>query len=219
MKKETLLFFLLFLVGIFGLNAQTTVTGTVSSGDGEPLIGVNIQEVGTSNGAVTDLDGKYSIDVADGTSLQFSYTGYDSQTIEVAGQTTIDVTMLEGAQLTEVVVTALGISREKKGLTYAVDQVDGSELTNVKNANAINALAGKTAGLSITRGAGVGSSARVVLRGNKSNTSNQPLYVIDGIPMTNRNTGEQGGVFGGGVDGGDGISNLNPEDIESMSIL
>ena len=109
MKKETLLFFLLFLVGVFGLNAQTTVTGTVTSSEGEALIGVNIQEVGTTNGAVTDLDGKYSISVADGASLQFSYTGYDPQTIEVAGQTTINVTMQEGVALTEVVVTALGI--------------------------------------------------------------------------------------------------------------
>ena len=220
MKKETLLFFLLFLVGIFGLQAQTTVTGKVTSGEGEPLIGVNIQEVGTSNGAVTDLEGNYSIEVAEGASLQFSYTGYEAQTVEVGEQTTINITMLEGVALSEVVVTALGISREKKGLTYAVDQVGGEDFTNVKTVNGITALSGKTAGISITRGGtGVGSSAKVVLRGNKSTTNNEPLYVIDGIPITNRNSGDQENEFGGGIDGGDGISNINPEDIESMSIL
>ncbi|MFT6019722.1 MAG: TonB-linked SusC/RagA family outer membrane protein, partial [Saprospiraceae bacterium] len=126
----------------------------------------------------------------------------------------------EGLELEEIVVTALGISREKKGLTFAVDEVSSDELTTVKDANVINSLAGKSAGVFITRGgSGIGSSAKVIMRGNKSTTNGQPLYVIDGIPMTNSNTGDQSGVFGGSVDGGDGISNINSEDIESMSIL
>ncbi len=202
------------------LSAQKTVSGTITDSDGEGLIGVNILESGTSNGTITDFDGNYSLKVTDGATLEFSYTGYASQSVTVGDAATYDLVLAEGVALDEVVITALGISREKKGLTYAVDEVNAAELTTVKDANVMNTLSGKTPGVFINRGgSGVGSSAKVILRGNKSTTNNQPLYVVDGIPITNNNTGTQSGVFGGGVDGGDGISNLNPEDIASLSVL
>ncbi len=202
--------------------AQKTVSGTIMDANGDTVIGANILEKGTANGTITDIDGTFKLKVTDENAvLVISYTGYANQELKVSEQASFDnIVLQEGIDLSEVVVTALGISREKKGLTYAVDEVDASELTTVKDANVVNTLSGKAAGVFINRGgSGVGSSAKVILRGNKSTTNNQPLYVVNGIPITNSNAGSQAGVFGGGVDGGDGISNINPEDIESVSIL
>lgn len=216
------LFTLLLLVVLTasGLSAQKTVRGTVSSTDGEPLIGVSILEKGTSSGTITDYDGSYEIAVEEGTALEFSYTGYAPQTIVIGAESTYNVVLREGVNLDEVVVTALGISREKKSLTYASQEVSGEALTDVKDVNAINALSGKAAGVFINRnGSGVGGSTRIVLRGNKSLTDNEPLFVIDGVPMINSRQGDQVNLFGGGIDSGDGISNLNPDDIESMTVL
>ena len=210
----------LTLLCLFQLSSQQ-ITGKVVDVDNIPLIGASILEAGTSNGTITDLDGNFTLTLTGGGDLiQVSYTGYQARDVVVIPGQPIEVMLAEGISLDEVVVTALGISREKKGLTYAVDEIDSKELTTVKRANVVNSLAGKAAGVFINKsGTGVGGSARVLLRGNKSLSNNQPLYVIDGIPMTNNNTGQQDGVFGGGIDGGDGISNINPEDIESMSIL
>ena len=199
--------------------AQRTVTGTVIDDLGEPLIGANVLEVGTSNGTITDIDGKYSIDVQEGASLQFSLIGYNSQTVEVGAESMIDITLQEGVQLDEVVVTALGIEREKKALGYSVTEVSGEEFTEARELNVANALSGKIAGVNVSNiASGPAGSSRVIIRGNSSLTgNNQPLYVIDGIPIDNSNLGNAG--MWGGTDWGDGVSSINPDDIETMSVL
>ena len=196
------------------------VTGIVTDENGESLIGANISVKGTTQGAVTDVDGSYSIDVEPGAILVFSYTGYAEREIIVGTETVINVTMTTDAQLLgEVVVTALGIEREASTLTYAQQTVGGEELTQARDINFLNSLSGKAAGVEIKKSSGgAGGSTRVVLRGDKSLSGNSdPLFVIDGIPMAN-NKGSQSGMWDG-VDGGDGLSQLNPEDIESISIL
>jgi TonB-linked SusC/RagA family outer membrane protein len=211
---------LLVVLTVSAASAQKNIRGTVSSSDGEPLIGVSILEKGTSQGTITDYDGNFELSITEGAILEFSYTGYASQSITVGSDDTYNVTLREGVNLDEVVVTALGISREKKSLTYASQEVGGEALTDVKDVNAINALTGKAAGVVINRnGSGVGGSTRIVLRGNKSLTDNEPLFVIDGIPMVNSRQGDQENLFGGGIDSGDGISNINPDDIASMTVL
>lgn len=217
--KNLFTLFLLMSVSL-GLSAQKSISGTITSTNGETLIGVTVQEKGTANGALSDLDGNYQLTVADGATVIFSYTGYAPYELTVGSESTYDVVLKEGVNLDEVVVTALGISREKKSLTYASQEVSGDELTAVKDVNAINALTGKTAGIQINRsGSGVGGSTRIVLRGNKSLTNNEPLIVIDGVPMNNSRQGDQANLFGGGIDSGDGISNINPDDVESMTVL
>ena len=219
MKRKNLLIFLLLIFAGSQLWAQQQVTGKVIDDGGQALIGANVIESGTANGTVTDLDGNYAIKVANGSSLEFSLVGYKEQVLAVTGPT-LNVTLTEGLELDEIVVTALGISREKKGLTYSVDEVSGDEVSTIKDVNVINALSGKTPGLTIKKGSGgVGGSTRIVLRGNKSTTNNDPLYVIDGIPMLNNRSGQNTKVFGGKIDGGDGISNINPDDIASISVL
>lgn len=217
--KQLFTLFLLLLV-TFSLSAQKTIRGTITSTDGETLIGVTVQEKGTANGVLSDIDGTYQLAVANGATVTFSYTGFAPYEITVGDAETYDVTLKEGVDLDEVVITALGISREKKSLTYASQEVSGEELTEVKDVNAINALTGKSAGIQINRsGSGVGGSTRIVLRGNKSLTNNEPLIVIDGVPMNNGRQGDQANLFGGGIDSGDGISNVNPDDVESMTVL
>lgn len=203
----------------FPLVAQQTVSGTITGDDGETLIGVNILEKGTSNGVLSDLDGNYSIKVADGATLVFSYTGFETQEVEVGNQTAIDITLSAGVNLDEVVVTALGIKKEKKALTYSVSEVSPDGFAEARETNVVNSLAGKVAGVNVASTAtGAGGSSRVLIRGNNSlSGSNQPLYVIDGVPIDNTNLGSAG--MWGGADGGDGISSINPEDIESISVL
>ena len=207
-----------------------SVTGKVVSGeDNSPIPGVNVLIKGTSSGVVTDLDGIYKVNASTSDVLVFSYVGFLSQEVAVGSRSVLDVTLAPDIQsLSEVVVTALGISREKKSLTYAAEEIDGDELTKAKDASFINAIAGKTAGVQINRsGSGVGGSTRVILRGNSSTSNNQVLYVIDGVPMNNTSPAQpndiwgQGpnGTAGSGRDGGDAISNLNPDDIESMTVL
>ena len=217
--KRLILFFTLFLASFSLIYAQVTVTGTVSGSDGIPLIGVNISEQGTTNGTVTDINGDYSIQAASDATLVFSYTGFATQEVAVSGQTVIDVILTEGLNLNEVVVTALGIEREKSTLTYAQQTVDGDELTQARDINVLNSLSGRAAGVEVQKSSsGAGGSTRVVLRGDKSlNGNSEPLFVIDGIPMANTRGGQPG--MWDGVDGGDGISQLNPDDIESISVL
>ncbi|NND08257.1 MAG: TonB-dependent receptor plug domain-containing protein, partial [Saprospiraceae bacterium] len=204
MKKTYLLTLLFAILGAVGVMAQTTVTGTVTSTDGEPLIGVNILEVGTTNGTVTDLDGKYSIDVSSADAeLQFSYTGFTSASMDVGGQSMINLILQEGVAIEEVVVTALGISREKKSITYAAQNAKIEALNEARPTNLLDGLSGNVAGISIGRtGQGVSGASKVVLRGNRSiDGSSQPLYVVDGVPL-----------------GGD-ISNLSADDIASITVL
>ena len=216
---------LLLIICIFSvhtIDAQTTVTGTITdASDGIELPSVTVLEKGTSNGTSTDFDGKYSIQITNQNAvLQFSSLGYTAKEIAVNGQTVINVTLEQSAEaLDEVVITALGIKKETKALGYSLTQVGGDAIAGIKTPNAINALQGKIAGVNITQNAtGAGGSSRVVIRGASSLAGgNQPLYIVDGIPIGNDNNGSAG-VWGGG-DGGDGISSLNPDDIESVSVL
>ncbi|MEN0046877.1 MAG: SusC/RagA family TonB-linked outer membrane protein [Bacteroidota bacterium] len=217
MKKLLLLVFC--LVTTVAMMAQKTVSGTISGVDGTPLIGVNILEVGTSNGTVTDFDGRYEIQVQDGASLRFSFTGYEEQTIEIGNQSAIDLVMEEGVALDEVVVTALGIEREKKALAYSVTEVSAENFSKAREINVLNSLSGRVAGVNVAGTAtGAGGSTRVVIRGNSSLTgNNQPLYVVDGVPIDNTQLGSAG--MWGGQDWGDGVSSLNPDDIETVTVL
>ena len=154
---------LIFSFMLFGMVAfaQHTVSGTVTDSDGAPLIGVNILEQGTTNGSVTDFDGNFSIETASSdATLLLSYTGFEEQTVALNGRSILNLTMTEGVALDEVVVTALGISREKKSLTYATQSVNTAELSQAREINVINSLQGKVAGLSISpSGAGVGGAS------------------------------------------------------------
>ena len=207
------------LVGTTGLAfSQNIVTGMVEDADG-PLIGASVLVKGTTVGTITDMDGQFSIEAKVGDELEFSYMGYTSQTHKVTGKT-LNVTMSENTEvLSEVVVTAMGIKRDRKALGYEVDEVKGEELTKAKETNVANSLAGRVAGLVVEGTAGGASgSTRVMLRGTTEMTgNNQPLYVVDGVPMDNTNFGSAGTE--GGYDLGDGISAINPDDIESMSVL
>lgn len=197
----------------------TAVTGVVSDATG-PVIGASVIEKGnTTNGTITDLDGKFTLNVRPGATLVISYIGY--KTVEIAAsKKPLKIVMSEDSKvLNEVVVTALGIKRERKALGYGVDEVKGESLTKAKETNVINSMAGRVPGLVVSQTAGGPSgSTRVILRGSTEMTgNNQPLYVIDGVPLDNTNYGSAG--TSGGFDLGDGISSINPDDIENMSVL
>jgi len=201
---------------------KKTVAGTILDVKNEPLIGVSVVVKGTTNGTITDMNGKYTIRANDKDVLVFSYMGYVQQEKTVGRNTTFDITMQEdNVMLDAVVVTALGIKRAEKALSYNVQQITNEDLTTVKNANFMNSLAGKVAGVQInSSAAGPGSAVKVVMRGSKSITlSNNALYVIDGVPMNN--------YVGGNMDAGslsaqpstESVADINPDDIESMSVL
>lgn len=201
-----------------------TATGVVLDEAGDPLIGVSVSIEGKGAVGVTDLDGRFSVKAKPGQTLKFTYVGLAPETVKVPadGQPVTVVLKEDSKQLSEVVVTALGIKRATKSLTYNVQEVKASELTTVKDANFVNSLAGKVAGLNINASSsGPGASAKVVLRGSKSlSGNNNALYVIDGIPMPNLSDLDQPeDNFSGMGQSGDGASMINPEDIESMSVL
>ncbi len=208
---------------------QRTIKGTVSDEYGEPLIGVSVLVQGTTTGTITDIDGNYTLEILnDEAVLEFSYIGYQKISLRVAGASSFNIIMKEDAQqLNEVVVTAMGIERKEKSLTYATQQVKGDELMKVQDANFVNALSGKASGVTITPSAGgAGGTSKILLRGNKSILgNNSPLIVIDGVPMTNNVNGQTG--FDGGSnltysstsEGSDPLSLVNPDDIESLNIL
>lgn len=199
---------------------KVTTTGQVVDAKGEPLIGVSILEVGTTNGTITDIDGNFTLSVNAGATLEISYIGYKTQTIAVRAKLGQIVMREDTEVLDEVVVTALGIKRSQKALSYNVQEVKGDALTAVKDANFMNSLAGKVAGVQISSGAtGAGGAARVVMRGMKSLTkNNNALYVIDGVPVFN--TGSSGGEGQYGAMGGsDAVADLNPDDIASVSMM
>ncbi len=222
MRKITIMLAFLFLAGIQFAFAQTrTISGTVTNADdGSGIPGVTVQVKGTLIGTTTDMDGKYSINVKpEHKTLVFSFVGMKTQEVPIGSSNTINVVMkTQAVSMNEVVVTALGISREKKTLGYAVQDVKGDELAKVPKDNVINGLAGRISGVQVTSSSGApGASTRITIRGNSSfRSNNQPLFVVDGVPVSNSTTGA--GQWGG-VDFGNAIADIDPENIESMSVL
>lgn len=199
------------------------VSGTVTDEFGQPLPGVSVFIKGTQRGITTDFDGNYQIQASQGEVLVFSYVGFVTQEKVISSggnEQVINVSLKEETQqLEQVVVTALGIKRQEKALSYNVQQVKSEELTKVKETNIVNSLNGKVAGVNIQRSAsGVGGATKVVMRGLKSiDGNNGVLYVIDGVPMFNRQ--RDGAGYFGSPSGGESISDINPEDVESINVL
>ena len=206
---------------------NSTVRGRVVDVSGEPLIGATIREKGGTRGTVTDIEGNFILSVPDSAVLQVSFVGYESIEVSVGGRKTLEIQLRENTvMLDNVIITALCLEKKEASLAYSIQKVKGEELTRMKEVNMITALAGKAAGVQINKNSsGIGGSAKVSLRGIRSASGdNQPLYVIDGVPMLNIGTEQAYSAIGGTAnagnrDGGDGISNLNPEDVESISIL
>lgn len=201
-------------------NATHTVSGIVKDENGLPIIGATVKVRGAQMGVVTDIDGKFSLKTSVGSVLTVSYIGYKTQDIKVQEGSSLNIKLEpESKQLNEVVVTALGIKRSQKALSYNVQQVTSDELIRNKDANFINSLAGKVAGVNInTSSAGVGGASKVVMRGAKAiEQSSNALYVIDGVPMFN--LGQEGGKGFESSGTTEAIADINPEDIESMSVL
>ena len=206
---------------------NSTVRGRVVDVSGEPLIGATIREKGGTRGTVTDIEGNFILSVPDSAVLQVSFVGYESIEVSVGGRKTLEIQLRENTvMLDNVIITALGLEKKEASLAYSIQKVKGEELTRMKEVNMITALAGKAAGVQINKNSsGIGGSAKVSLRGIRSASGdNQPLYLIDGVPMLNIGTEQAYSAIGGTAnagnrDGGDGISNLNPEDVESISIL
>jgi len=222
---------MLTIFGVFtGTAQEKTIMGTVTDPDNVPLPGVNILVRGTTTGTQTDFDGNYAIQAAEGQTLSFSYIGYATETRSVGSSDTIDLQMAEDAQaLDEVVVTALGISREKKSLGYATTELGGGEVDVPGERNVITSLSGKAAGVNITRTNNLGGSTNIVIRGVTSiNGNNQALFVVDGVPINNSpgnltvsfgNGDDQVGTGRGGYDYGNPAADIDPSTIESVNIL
>ncbi|MDL2278972.1 SusC/RagA family TonB-linked outer membrane protein, partial [Parabacteroides sp. OttesenSCG-928-G07] len=206
---------------------KVLITGVIVDENGEPLTGASVLEKGTMNGAVSDLEGEFKLNIPIGASLVISYLGYESQEVLVTNEDVLLIFMHPDTQMLDaVVVTALGLKRNESSLTYALKEVKGEELTKVKDANLINSLTGKIAGLQINKASsGLGSSSKVLMRGIRSVVgNNQPLFVIDGMPILTASNEQAFSAVGGTADagnrdGGDGISNLNSEDIESITVM
>ncbi len=222
MRKLTTLLVLLLFAGLQVAFAQRTITGRVTkTADNTALAGVTVLVKGTTIGMTTDVDGRYSIAVPNNEAiLQFSFIGMNPKEVAVGAQTIIDIALEETMrQMDEVVVTALGIKREAKSLGYSATSVKTEELLKTKSANMMETLEGKVAGLNITLPAsGVGGSSQIRLRGQAAfdGANNAPLIVINGLPM---DQGARGANGGNQRDLGDNMSNVNPDDIESMTVL
>lgn len=212
--------------------AQRTVTGTVTdSKQGEPLIGASVVVEGTAAGTVTDIDGNFTLEVPeDANTLVISYTGYSPKEVVLGTSNVVNVELTPGITLTDVVVTAMGISREKKTLGYAVQELDGDEVNEVRETNFVSSLSGKVSGVHIRQPNTMGGSANILIRGITSLTQdNQALFVVDGVPIDNTNTNEsrpaanestaQQNDGWGGYDYGNAAMDINPDDIESISVL
>lgn len=204
-----------------------SISGFITDEEGEELIAATVIEKGTANGTVTNWNGVYTLSVAPDAILMVSYVGYYPQEIPVNNQKTINIKLVENPQaLSEVVITALGIEKKEESLSYAIQKIGGVELTRAKNPNPINSLAGKVSNVTINRNSsGLGASSRVIIRGvGSASKNNQPLYVLDGMPILNPSIEQAYSTIGGianagNRDGGDGLSTLNPEDIESITVL
>ena len=202
--------------------AQNTVTGTVKDAKGEAIPAVSILVKGSTQGVSSDAEGKFRITAAQGSVLIFRYIGFKTQEITVGTSNTINVVLAdESNNLNEVVVTALGIQREKKSLGYAVQEVKGESLVEAREPNVVNTLSGKVSGLQVTRSSnGPAGSSKITLRGNNSLTGdNQPLIVIDGVPVNNFTGATNNDYYNPSIDYGNGLSDINSEDIESVSVL
>ena len=218
MKKFYLVSMFFFLLLAAAWSQDRTVSGTIIDENGDPVPYVNVLVEGTTRGVISDLDGKYSLDVSEGETIVFSYIGYGTQEIVVGSESVLDISMNEGEDLDGVVVTALGISREKKALGYAVQEVGSKELVQGKQENVINALQGKLSGVQITSaGGGPGEGASLVIRGvTRFSGSQEPLYVIDGLPVDNSTLT----VGGGGLRNvSNRLADINPADIASINVL
>jgi TonB-linked SusC/RagA family outer membrane protein len=222
MKKLSLLLSMVFfaLTTVF---AQRTITGSVSDDKGESLPGASVFVKGTTIGTVTDSDGKFSLAVnADSKILIISFTGFTTKEVELGASDAVNITLSEGVSLTEVVVGAFNISRDQKSIGHSSQQVSGDAVNSVKETNILNSLSGKVSGLTISGGSGnLGSSSRILIRGINSITGeNQPLFVVDGVPLDNSNFGGSNQARGGGgVDYGNAMQDLNPENVESINVL
>lgn len=212
-------------LAIFSQNL--TINGKVTDKNNEPIIGASvILEGDATKGAATDVNGNFTLtNVRPNATLKVSYVGMKNQSVKVDGRNSIHIIMSDDTELLgEVVVTALGIKRNEKSLSYATQKISGKDLLTVPSSNVLSNLAGKTAGMMVSNsGAGVGSSVKVVLRGNRSiYGNNQPLYVVDGTPINSKSftkgANDDGG-YGGSIDGGDGMAGINPDDIESINVL
>ncbi|MDD4399896.1 MAG: SusC/RagA family TonB-linked outer membrane protein [Dysgonamonadaceae bacterium] len=217
MKRKLMMFLTLFFVGIGIISAQTQVRGTVVDDAGEPVIGATIQIKGTSQGTVSDIDGNFSLSAPANGTLVVSYVGYAAQEVPVSAN--VRVVLNEDTELLdEVVVTALGLTREKKTLGYGVTSVSGDEISNAQTVNPMSALQGKVAGLDVSSAPNPGGTQNVAIRGFSSFGNNQPLYVVDGVPITNAQN-RSGSDLNSQVDFGSGINALNPNDIENITVL
>ncbi len=199
--------------------AQTPVSGTVEDESGLYIPGVSVLVEGTTMGTVTDIDGKFELSVPQGSnSLSFSFIGFESQLVDITNRTTLRVIMREDSKsLDEVVVTAFGVQRERKELGYTVQTLSSDEMIATQDNNFINALSGKIAGVQVSQsGSQIGASSRIVIRGNASFAGNQPLFVIDGVPMDNTSSNLAGA---GGLDYGNAIADIDPENIQSLTVL
>lgn len=212
---------MLCFLGFMAHGQGRVISGKVADESGSGLPGVNISVKGSSVGSVTDVDGNYKITLpADGTTLVFSFIGYTTQEVVVGSRSVIDVSMAaDFTQLEEVVVTSFGLEKDKKALGYSVTQVEGDRFTESRATNLGNALTGKVAGVNVTTpSTGAAGSSRVIIRGGSSlGGSDQPLYVVNGVPIDNSTLGSAG--LWGGNDGGDGLSSINPDDIANISVL
>ncbi len=222
MKKLSLV--LAMVLFAFGISiAQRTVSGTIADDTGEPLIGASIIAKGTTVGTVTDIDGTYSLNVPDGTSkLVVSYTGFVTREIDLGASNVVDVTLSEGVELSEIVVTATGLEANKARLGYAVQNVDPNDITGAKEINLVNALSSKVAGVTVTSSSGSpGASSNIRIRGSNSiNGNNAPLFVVDGVPIDNSsNSFNSDGGATAGVDFSNRVVDINSNDIESMTVL
>lgn len=206
-------------VSIAGAYAQNPIKGRITSRDGSPLSGVSITVKGTNRGTTADANGAFELDANKGETLVVSYVGYQTKEFMVGDDLQLNFTLSPSdMQMSEVVVTALGIRKESRRVGYAVSQVSGEGLTKARETNVANSLAGKVAGVSVSGvSGGPGASSNVVIRGVNNFRGAAPLYVINGVPMDNTTRGSAG--MWGGADYGDGISNINPDDIEDISIL
>ena len=199
--------------------AQKTVTGVVSDSDGLPLPGATIIVQGTTTGVTTDFDGNFSINVAEGQTLEFSFVGYETAAIAVGAGNVINVTLSLGTQLEEVIVTSLGITREKRALGYAVSEVDNSQIENRASGDVARVLSGKASGVQVTNQGGIsGSGTSVIIRGLSTfSSSNQPLFVVDGVPFQSETNAQ--GSFASGNNGSSRFLDLDPNNIESVNVL
>ncbi|MGL2994222.1 SusC/RagA family TonB-linked outer membrane protein [Flavobacterium sp. TSSA_36] len=199
---------------------ERTISGIVTDNAGIPIPGVNVQIKGSKNGTQTNFDGKYSLKASTGDLIIFSFVGMTDSTVKVNASNILNVALKDGSvALEEVVVGALGVKRKEKAVGYAAQSIKGAELTETRETNLVNAMSGKIAGVQVTNSSGaVGASSRIVLRGNSSITgNNQALFVVDGVPFDNSSSGNAGS--GGGRDLPNGAASINPDDIESMTVL